>query len=124
LPSHQWIDPHLWDITTWFSIFIAPYVGRHFFPEASCYTRFVDLTRDRWKPWAHFLHRFELERPAALLLEIAGPLTILLAQVVYLGQPLLGGSKNRADWEALAGMLEDPAQAKAFANYLKEDQVS
>ncbi len=80
--------------------------------------------RDRWEPWAHFLQRFEMEKPAAFLLEAAGPLTILLAQVVYLGQPLLGRSKNRADWEALAGMLEDPAQAKAFANYLKEERFS
>lgn len=84
----------------------------------------MNPTQDHWEGWARFLHRFEMEKPAAYILEASGPLTILLAQMVTLGQPLLGGAQNRAGWEALAGMLEDPAQAKAFAEFLKEEWIS
>ena len=84
----------------------------------------MSTSQEQWEPWACFLHHYAMERPAALLLEAAGPLTILLAQFIYMGQPLLDGSKKLADWEALAGMLEDPAQAKAFAAYLKEEWIS
>lgn len=92
--------------------------------KASCYTAFMQTPGNRWEPWARFLHRFEMGRPTAYLLEAAGPLTILFAQLVSLGQPLFSGSKNQADWEALADMLEDPAQAKAFAEYLKKERIS
>jgi hypothetical protein len=77
-----------------------------------------------WESWARFLHRFEMERPVAILLEAAGPLTILLAQAVILGQPFLSDPLKREHWAALAEMLENPAEAKAFASFLKEEQTS
>jgi hypothetical protein len=77
-----------------------------------------------WGSWARFLQRFEMERPAAYLLEAAGPLSILLAQAVILGQPLLSDPLKRERWAALAEMLENPAEAKAFASFLKEEQTS
>jgi hypothetical protein len=80
--------------------------------------------RKWWESWARFLHRFEMERPAAYLLEAAGPLTILLAQAVILGQPFLSDPLKRERWAALAEMLENPAEAKAFASFLKEEQPS
>lgn len=76
-----------------------------------------------WVSWAHFLHRFDLERPAAYLLEAAGPLSILLAQMLYLGQPFLTDAKNRQSWSAMAKLLEDPGEVKAFAEYLKEESI-
>ena len=59
-----------------------------------------------------------------ILLEAAGPLTILLAQAVILGQPFLSDPLKRERWAALAEMLENPAEAKAFASFLKEEQTS
>jgi len=84
------------------------------------------MTENRkwWGSWARFLQRFEMERPAAYLLEAAGPLTILLAQAMILGQPFLSDPLKRERWAALAEMLENPAEAKAFASFLKEEQTS
>ena len=77
-----------------------------------------------WESWARFLQRFEMEAPAAYLLEAAGPLTILLAQVVFLGQPFMNNPHQRERWAALAEMLDDPAEAKAFASFLKEEKIT
>jgi len=84
------------------------------------------MTENRkwWGSWVRFLQRFEMERPAAYLLEAAGPLTILLAQAMILGQPFLSDPLKRERWAALAEMLENPAEAKAFASFLKEEQTS
>jgi hypothetical protein len=84
------------------------------------------MTENRkwWGSWARFLQRSEMERPAAYLLEAAGPLTILLAQAMILGQPFLSDPLKRERWAALAEMLENPAEAKAFASFLKEEQTS
>jgi hypothetical protein len=75
-----------------------------------------------WNSWAQFLHRFDLEKPVAYLLEASGPLTILMAQMVTLGQPFVGSTRNRDHWAALADMLDSPEEAKAFARYLKEEK--
>ena len=69
------------------------------------------------------MHRLDIARPAAILLEVAGPLTILLAQFVHLGQPFLGGAAAGDQWQALAELLEDPTKTKAFAQYLKEENT-
>jgi hypothetical protein len=81
----------------------------------------MPIERIWWDRWARFLHRFEMEKPAAFLLEAAGPLTILLAQFVTLGQPFLSSSQNRDHWQALAEMLDSPEEARAFASFLKEE---
>jgi hypothetical protein len=49
------------------------------------------------------------------LLEAGGPLTVLGAQAVYLGQPFLGGKKL----DSLAHMLEEDEETQAFARYLR-----
>ena len=49
--------------------------------------------RSEWSEWAESLRRFKLDVVAAWLLEAGGPLTVLGAQAVYLGQPFLGGKK-------------------------------
>jgi hypothetical protein len=85
-----------------------------------CYTYFMVETPQIWRDWARNLHRWGMEQGAAALLEAAGPLTTLLAQVVYLGQPVLGRLVSPASMAALAAMLEEPAQTKAFAEFLRE----
>ncbi|MBN2146575.1 MAG: hypothetical protein JW726_04265 [Anaerolineales bacterium] len=73
-----------------------------------------------WHVWAKNLHRWGMEDGAATLLDAAGPLTMLLAQFVYVGQPLLGRLVSPESIEALADMLEEPTQTKAFVETLRE----
>jgi hypothetical protein len=73
-----------------------------------------------WRDWAERLHRWGVSSGMAALLEAAGPLNLLAAQAVYLGQPLLSGWLPGSGLKALAGMLEDPSKTQAFVEYLRE----
>lgn len=72
-------------------------------------------SRSEWSEWAQSLRRLKLDVLAAWLLEAGGPLTVLGAQAVYLGQPFLGGKKL----DSLAHMLEEDEESQAFACYLR-----
>lgn len=61
---------------------------------------------------------------AAALIEISGPLGLLGAQLVYLGEPFLRLVVSSDHTRALARVLEDPEEARKFAAYLREGQVS
>lgn len=74
--------------------------------------------RQFWSAWAHFLHRWNLQGAASILLETAGPLTVILAQLVYFGQPFAPGPQG----QALAQMLENRQEGKAFAAFLREEE--
>ena len=79
--------------------------------------------RKFWPEWARFLHRWGLDNVAAALLETAGPLTIILAQLVYFSQPLIGqGQSTRQRLQALAGLFEDQEESRSFAIYLREEK--
>ena len=80
----------------------------------------VAETRKAWPGWADFLRRYGLESMTAWLLEAAGPLTLLGAQVLYLGRPLLRPSLDGQP-DALASLLEDRDEALAFASFLREE---
>jgi hypothetical protein len=71
--------------------------------------------RSEWSKWAESLRRLKLDGFAAWFLEAGGPLTILGAQAVYLGQPFVGGKKL----DSLAQMLEDEEETQTFARYLR-----
>jgi hypothetical protein len=73
-----------------------------------------------WHIWAKNLHRWGVKEGTAMLLDVAGPLTMLLAQFVYLSQPLLGRLVSSDSMTALVTMLEEPAQTKAFIEILRE----
>lgn len=77
-----------------------------------------------WSSWAQFLHRWGLSEPAATLLEAAGPLSMLLAQVLYLSQPFWGRQQSGNQWYSLAEMLEDDEQCRLFAKFLREESHS
>ena len=79
-----------------------------------------DENQHIWRDWAARLHRWGLGDGMAALLEAAGPLTLLAAQAVYLGQPLIGGWLPGSRLQALAGILEDPAQTRGFVTLLRE----
>jgi len=71
--------------------------------------------------WASRLQQWRVHQLAAALLEASGPLKLVGAQLVYLGQPLLGGLVANEQLDALAHMLEEPAQTQNFIRYLREE---
>ena len=75
-----------------------------------------------WERWAKLLQRWDLRAPASVILEAAGPLTTLAAQFVYFGQPLLGHNTPESQWQALAEMLENQAESRSFAAFLREEE--
>jgi hypothetical protein len=81
----------------------------------------VPEARSDWPGWSDFLHRHGLENLAAWALEAAGPLTVLGAQLIYMGGPLLRPALTDMQRNALAGLLEDRDEALAFSAFLRED---
>lgn len=77
-----------------------------------------------WQDWARILHRWGVQDIVASLLEAVGPLSLLGAQLVYLGQPLFGRLAGNDHLEALAHMLEDRADTQAFVNFLREETLN
>jgi hypothetical protein len=74
-----------------------------------------------WSEWAQTLQRWNLKGAVALLLEAAGPMNILFAQLVHLGQPIMGRPDRQASWQSLAQMLEHPETCRQFAAYLQQE---
>jgi hypothetical protein len=57
---------------------------------------------------------------AATILEAVGPLAVLGAQALYIGQPLFNRSMPEGHLDALARLLEDSTNTRAFVDYLRE----
>jgi hypothetical protein len=74
-----------------------------------------------WMSWASALKRWGMNETVASLLEGADPLSVLFAQVVYLSEPLLSGVASQYALRALAQVLENPVDRRAFASFLRED---
>jgi hypothetical protein len=79
--------------------------------------------RSFWNRWAQILQHWGLIEPAIALLDASGPLHLLLAQLVYLGQPFAGGNARNQQWLALAAMLEDRQESRSFAAFLREGDL-
>jgi hypothetical protein len=90
----------------------------------TCYTLLMHDSKQIWQDWARILQRWGLQDIVASLLEAFGPLNLLGAQVVYLGQPLLGQLGATDYLEELAHMLEDRADTQAFINLLREETLN
>ena len=73
-----------------------------------------------WQNWASNLHRWGVNRLVATILEATGPLTVLGAQAVYIGQPLLRLGIAGEHLDALTTLLEDSQQQRAFVSLLRE----
>lgn len=84
-------------------------------------TETLNGTRSSWPHWAEFLRRRGLETLASWVLEAFGPLTVLGAQALHAGSPLLRPALSTAQVESLTSLLEDPAETRAFAAYLREE---
>jgi hypothetical protein len=76
-----------------------------------------------WEIWAKTLRRWGMHTLAASLLEAAGPLTTLGAQALYLSQPVLSSIMPRNHTDALATMLDNPAETQQFIVFLRENNV-
>ena len=66
------------------------------------------------------LQRWGINNIAAFLLEAGGPINVLAAQVIYLGQPFLTRDVSSSHLQALADLIEDQDQARQFAAFLRE----
>ena len=80
----------------------------------------MQLDRSLWPGWARLLQRWGVQNIASFFLEAAGPLNILAAQVIYLGQPFLKQAVSSDHLQALAALFEDQDEARRFAALLRE----
>ena len=71
----------------------------------------------KWHDWSETLRRYKLNGLASWLLEAGSPLNVLGAQALYATQPFVGGEQL----EAIAQMLEDEEETKAFTQFLREE---
>jgi len=74
-----------------------------------------------WRKWTKSLQQMGIAEWVASLLEIAGPLTIVAAQVVYFSQPIIDFIMPNRHSDSLARMLEDKSSVSAFVANLRED---
>lgn len=77
-------------------------------------------TREFWQRWAESLRRYQLHDLVASFLEAGSPLALLGAQALYFG----GAFVKNDSLEALAHMLEDENETRAFAAFLNRDGVT
>ena len=84
----------------------------------------MEADQNIWRVWARFLQRLGIGNGVAVLLEAAGPLTILGAQAVYISQPVLNHTFPDEHLDALARLLEDSTQTRAFIKFLREASLT
>ncbi len=77
--------------------------------------------RSFWPSWAQFLQDKGARDLAITLLEAAGPLRILAAQVLYAGLPFFARGQSSQQWSALADLLDDSSASQSFISYLREE---
>lgn len=74
-----------------------------------------------WLTWARVLKKHGLNGPAAVFLELLGPLNLILAQGFYFSQPFVKGILPEKQWMSMIDMLENQDQRQSFISYLKEE---
>ena len=85
-----------------------------------CYTLNMGENRQIWASWARTLHQWGVNDLVAFILESAGTLNVMLAQVMYISQPLLSGAVASGSLQRFAQVLENPAMRMEFVSFLKE----
>lgn len=76
----------------------------------------MESSREFWNRWAESLRKYQLQNIVASLLEGTSPLALLGAQVIYFS----GGFIRNDQLTAIATMLDDENEARAFASYLTQ----
>lgn len=82
----------------------------------------MSMERTFWTHWAQSLHRWGLKDGMAFLLEAAGPLNVIFAQMVYAGEPFFSTANPSNSWQALAQLLEDKDERQSFAAFLRAEE--
>lgn len=75
-----------------------------------------------WADWAQTLQQKRLTGLVVTLLDGAGPIKILLSQVMMGFLPLFGQNRE-GSWHSFAEMLEDSAESRSFMTYLLEEKI-
>lgn len=78
----------------------------------------MDSPRIYWSKWTESLRRLGLDGLAVWFLEAGGPVNILGAQLLYIGQPFVPAQASDGI-RALANLLEQEDEARAFVALLK-----
>ena len=78
----------------------------------------MQTQRPHWSDWASQLHRLKLDAIAAWLLEAGAPVALPVAQALFVARPFLG-----AQSDALARLLEEEDETRAFAAYLRQEAL-
>lgn len=103
---------------------IKPKINSKYTPFINlCYTDIMQKDRSFWPEWARFLQRWGLTEIVAAVVEAAGPLNIILAQVLYAGGPVLGLVVPDERLNALASMFEDQEESRSFAAFIREEST-
>jgi hypothetical protein len=89
-----------------------------------CYTLLMSEDQRNWIAWARVLQRWGINDVTASLLESAGSLGMLFAQVLYISQPLLSGTIFSRSIQAFAQVLENPISRKELASFLRKASSS
>jgi len=74
-------------------------------------------SREFWHHWAESLRRYRLHDLVASILEAGSPLALLGAQAIYFS----GGFIRSDQLTALAYMLEEENETRAFASFLARE---
>jgi hypothetical protein len=85
-----------------------------------CYTLNMSENQPTWMLWRSTLQRLGINEIVALLLEGTGSMSVLIAQVVYLSQPLLSGMISSHTLSAFAQVIENPTDRQKLISYLRE----
>ena len=80
----------------------------------------MEQTPHIWHTWEETLNRWGLKGFIATFLEALGPLNVLGAQLVYVGQPFLTPFLPEGHLDALADLLENPQKTQAFVSVLRQ----
>ena len=99
-------------------MFLPPSMASKMTLNELCYTSSMQPP-SYWRNWAEKLERWGLTDLAATFLESSGPISTIIAQLVYAGSPFLSDSQSKT-WENLAYMFENQSESQAFAHFLKE----
>lgn len=81
----------------------------------------MTIPQGGWSQWVKVLQQWGLQDIAAELLDAAGPVQVVLAQVIYLSRPALEPFLSTERLDAVAALLEDHDASRAFAAYLREE---
>jgi hypothetical protein len=78
----------------------------------------MELLRGYWPEWTKTLQKLGLAEFVVWALEVAGPLNIVGAQMLYISEPFFSSNSSQS-LNALATLLEQEDEARAFIDLLK-----